>query len=523
MDFFSIYLKFNFVLVLFSIFALIISKSKILFNISSRQILKCHYILLFLFFICVPVSQSLPATEYELPIKATISNVIQNLDYNTIISNSINSSQKIIGTKTNSSNDYLNYLFLLIILTLLMIPYQIINTLKSLRNTTLYKKSNNLKILISRTSTSPFCFSIFKKSYIMLPQFLLENQVDFKTSIKHELQHLRSKDTRWVYILELLVSLFPLNPFAYLWKRNILLDQEFACDESLIAQKKVSPKEYALCLYRVSQQTNSHVIPFGATGMAWGKFKPQLLRRIVQMKKFKKENQIFFNLILVFALSLFTASVFALQSNKFNKKISMSELKRIVNPKHFGDFPIDFNHRVLREVNNFLNTDWGKRHTQSALEHYGFYKSLISTNAEKYGLPLEMSAIAFIESGFNNIVDRSTSVSTAGVGMWQFIPGTALRYRLIVNKIKDERNHIPKSTEAAMHYLSDNRTKLRDLRLAMISYYYGENAVENMADQIGSRNPWKIITALNKHKKDTAYLSRAMAAAIIMKYPSLQP
>lgn len=504
------YLQLNLSLMAFGGFVFLILK----LPLSARQRLKAHLLLVVFALLAVAANQLLPEEGYQYPQREVIEAPMQMATHGvTTLHQSLSQSrlQSVYSARTFSMG-----LFGIMAFAMCLLLWKILQTCRSLWNTHLYKRVGHLEILISENLQSPYAFSFLNRSFVVLPGFLLAQPGQFRMAALHELQHLRNKDTLWVYVFEFLTTICFLNPVVWLWKSRFALDQEFACDEALIKSKKVLPREYASCLFEVAETTNAHNIPFGATGMAWGKQQPQLLRRIVQMKHIKEEAASVYKIMLGFILVFFAASVLALQSPK--PGITLGELEKIANPSDFNEFPIEINEQVVTELNRFLSNSKWRKFTRESLERYKGYKTLIDKKADRYQMPREIAAVAFIESGFQNLPDRSTSISSKGAGMWQFIPQTARNYGLVVNQERDERLHITKATDAAIRYLASNRALLSDLRLALMGYYVGEGRVQQDIEKYGTRDPWEL---MKQGSYKTPYLARAMAAAIILKYPSL--
>lgn len=103
-------------------------------------------------------------------------------------------------------------------------------------------------------------------------------------------------------------------------------------------------------------------------------------------------------------------------------------------------------------------------------------------------LPRELKYLAVIESRLNPV-----SVSWAGaVGPWQFMPATAARMGLKVNRYVDERTNYIKSTQAAAKYLTELYNQFGDWLLVIAAYNGGPGNVLKAIRRAGSRNFWDI-------------------------------
>lgn len=104
------------------------------------------------------------------------------------------------------------------------------------------------------------------------------------------------------------------------------------------------------------------------------------------------------------------------------------------------------------------------------------------------GLPCELKYLAMIESRLN-----PTAVSWAGaVGPWQFMPATATRMGLKVNRQIDERTNYIRSTQAAARYLTELYNQFGDWLLVIAAYNGGPGNVLKAMRRSGSRNFWDI-------------------------------
>lgn len=105
-----------------------------------------------------------------------------------------------------------------------------------------------------------------------------------------------------------------------------------------------------------------------------------------------------------------------------------------------------------------------------------------------HSMPTELKYLAVIESEL-----KSSATSRVGAkGLWQFMPETARLYGLTVNRHKDERTDMDKSTRAAARYLQDLYDELHDWLLVIAAYDGGTARVHSAIRKAGSKDFWDI-------------------------------
>lgn len=113
---------------------------------------------------------------------------------------------------------------------------------------------------------------------------------------------------------------------------------------------------------------------------------------------------------------------------------------------------------------------------------------VITSILKEEGLPPELIAVAIVESGLN---PYALSLKDAK-GYWQFIPGTAKKWGLRVDRRIDQRTHLEASTRAAASYLKFLYWRYQDWPLAIAAYNCGEGNLDRIITRNRRANFWHL-------------------------------
>ncbi|MBQ4808567.1 peptidase M56, BlaR1 [Phaeobacter sp. HS012] len=120
----------------------------------------------------------------------------------------------------------------------------------SLQQAYVWKHLGGVQIRISDKSTVAFSTRGLFTRYVVLPSALITNPSDLRLSVAHELQHFRQRDVECEFLLEALRPLLFWNPAYHLWRREVRMLREFACDQALMTRGQRDIRAYCECLIR---------------------------------------------------------------------------------------------------------------------------------------------------------------------------------------------------------------------------------------------------------------------------------
>jgi len=121
--------------------------------------------------------------------------------------------------------------------------------------------------------------------------------------------------------------------------------------------------------------------------------------------------------------------------------------------------------------------------------------------------------LSMIESGFSNHAVSSKKA----VGLWQFMPATAKRFHLSIDKNYDERCDTKNSTAAAILYLNKLYHQFGKWYLAAMAYNCGEGCVQRAINLAGSDDLTLLIDDSLKYLPNETrdYIKKILLVALI--------
>jgi membrane-bound lytic murein transglycosylase D len=117
------------------------------------------------------------------------------------------------------------------------------------------------------------------------------------------------------------------------------------------------------------------------------------------------------------------------------------------------------------------------------------YRSSVEAEIKKIGLPIEISALPHVESGYN---PRARS-KVGAVGLWQVMPATAKHLGFNPRHLLSPAYN----TRVGLAVLVDAYTKLKSWPLAITAYNHGVNGVARAVRETGSTDVCTILSDYN--------------------------
>lgn len=177
------------------------------------------------------------------------------------------------------------------------------------------------------------------------------------------------------------------------------------------------------------------------------------------------------------------------------------------NPDNFISGNI--NSYVVQFIRNYYEDN--NRNLQDMQSKSDSYFTLIEKVFDQFGVPEELKYLAVIESGLNT----NARSRVGAVGTWQLMAGTARILGLRVNRKRDDRRDLYKSTIAAAKYLNRLHDQFDNWLLVIAAYNCGPGGVLKAIDQSGgSTDFWDLKKYLPQESQK--HVMKFLATAYIL-------
>ena len=144
------------------------------------------------------------------------------------------------------------------------------------------------------------------------------------------------------------------------------------------------------------------------------------------------------------------------------------------------------------------------------------YLYYIVTEVEARGMPLEFALLPVVESAYEPFAYSSSRAA----GLWQFIPGTGVRFGLKQDWWYDGRRDVVESTRAALDYLQALHDQFGgDWLLAIAAYNVGEMTVQRELDRNRAMGLPTDFWHLKLPAETRAYVPKLLAMKRLMAEP----
>jgi len=178
------------------------------------------------------------------------------------------------------------------------------------------------------------------------------------------------------------------------------------------------------------------------------------------------------------------------------------------------DIPVHASVRTERFFRYLTESTNGRKLFRTWLKRSGRYHDVVAKTLHDRGLPQDLEAVVFVESGYS-----PTAVSSEGaVGLWQFMPGTAHVYGLAVDEDYDERRSIQKATEAGTKYLSDLYERFGSWELAMAAYDMGYGRLTKRVKELSTNDYWTLSVVRGAIPDEAlSYVPKVIAVSLLLR------
>ena len=381
------------------------------------------------------------------------------------------------------------------------------------------RQHHRFRILVADQVQVPFSLWVPRTYVVVIPSDLLLRPCDLRVAIRHEVQHHRQHDTKWLYFYLMLRAIFFWNPAMHLLSRRILELQELTCDAAIVARRGISAGEYCSSLLWVAEQSIRAFPQQVTMGMIGSSGNDLLKQRVTALltKPVSYLQKMWVLILSGMAITLMVAVAAVSAKPIIDRRISLHDATRLAAVMPEDGIVIPVNEAVVAQLNRLLGTPDGREILRASIERMQRYEPMIVSKLAEDDLPIDLAAVPLVESGYQNL--HQDEDSRHGAGLWMFIAPTARHFALRVDDHQDERLNPLAETDAALRMFKELHSQYGDWGLALLAFNAGNARVDTGIGDTRSHDVW---TLINKgYENDPDYVARVMAVILILRTPSL--
>ncbi len=376
------------------------------------------------------------------------------------------------------------------------------------------RRVRGVEVWLGPNVATPFAVWLGRPVVVLDPDTAFDPELS-RLAIRHELQHHRHHDALLAWGL---VLLGVASPFAAWLRAPFSEAEELAVDRALVA-RGVPARPYAAALARIALRAapSPSLLTAGLPA-----FLPRRLRMLLAPPAARRPVTLAARatvaLVLLGAAPLGWATDGLAQDHRVDPARFTSAAERLDDA---GVFLGANDPAVAAALDQLVATPRGRAWAEQSLARAEAIRPAIEAALADAGLPPELSAVPFVESGYRNRAESelpaSVPVASRGAGYWMFIQPTARAYGLSVDASVDERTDLGKETAAAVALFRADHDRYGDWALTLAAYNQGERAVDRAIEAGHSRDVFTLQEAglLND------YVAQVYAAAIVIADASL--
>lgn len=207
---------------------------------------------------------------------------------------------------------------------LVLTGFSLWRLVKTIQKHRIFKSVGHISIRVSENHQMPHAFSLWRKSYVVLPQEALSQRHHLKFIIKHEFEHIRQLDTALIFIMCVLKNLFFINPFIHVLFNTIKNIHELAVDSGIIKRFSKDETSYLRTMAWVFHLNFGEQSPALTNGFFGKNQIKEYAMRIQNIKRTKTKN---LNLFLGIMMMIISTVAISCASQQYKEKLALSAVE----------------------------------------------------------------------------------------------------------------------------------------------------------------------------------------------------